>query len=165
MKAKEAAARLEAECKIKEEAERLAAEHKAKEEATRLETERKIKEEAERLAAERRVREEIARLEAERKAEQLRIQTEKNSDPSLWCSIKIDDREVRSGKVLIANKEVGLPFGWSKLKKGEKIPTFEVEYTEDGKRYIGRFEKLTVDWLGERELTIFLFAEGNSVAR
>ena len=93
-----------------------------------------------------------------RKALQFKCDAEKNLIPSLWCTVMINDRVLtaKDGKVKIGGKEYSFPFGWKKLEKGQWLNAFAVEYQESGRRYIGKFDSITVDWAGEKNVVIAL---------
>ena len=92
------------------------------------------------------------------KAIELKTEAEKHLVPSLWCTVKVGERDLSGAgcKVRIDGKEFGLPFGWKSLEKGKSLNPFDIEYTECGKRYVGRFPGQYVDWAGEKKISIVL---------
>ena len=72
------------------------------------------------------------------------------AEPSVTFVVKVGEREVKGAKIRIAGQEFHSPFTRERLDAGDGIGPFEVTYSENGKRYKGAFNAVTVGWLGPK---------------
>ena len=88
-------------------------------------------------------------------AKEFKSRAEEHLVPSARAIAKIGDREVRGAKFIIDGTTYNDPI-WKDLSTGRKIPGGEVEYSENGKRYIGTLPSHTVDWRGPKTFVVQL---------
>ncbi len=70
---------------------------------------------------------------------------------------KVNGRKVEGARFKIGDK-VYIDPTWNSLKPGQRVPGGDssVEYSENGRRYVGTLHDRAVDWMGPRELVVEL---------
>ena len=95
----------------------------------------------------------LLRDRANADARQLRIEVVNRLAPRLRVATSVDGHEVMGAKV---NDGVGdhvSPVEW-KLDGGKTYGPYKISYESDGKRYVGTFDAMMVDWRGIKQLTV-----------
>ena len=92
---------------------------------------------------------------ANAEATKLKSRAEEQLVPSARAIAKIGDRVVSGAKFTIDGTTYNDPI-WKDLSAGRKISGGDVEYSENGRRYIGTLPSHTVDWRGPRTFVVSL---------
>ena len=144
------------------------------EEASRKEVELKRKQEEERKAEETRQAEEARRGEEERiqtgsgsddfdslladmegAATPVKVTTQLDGKPTAFVVAAIDGRKIEGGRLNDGKQDYMLPLKWT-LVEGKRYGPYNVSYISSGRRYVGVFDAVSVDWRGPRTFVVSL---------